>query len=176
MKKIALHWQIMIGMVLGVVGGLIFAKLGMKDFFVEFIKPIGTIFISLLKLIAIPLIVASLIKGVSDLRDISQFSKIGLRTIGIYIGTTIIAITIGLVVVNIIQPGEYISQEVVNDLMGSFGDKANSKISAATNQQGKGRLQFIVDMVPQNIFGAMSSNGNMLQVIFFSIFLRFQCY
>lgn len=168
--KLALHWQILIGMVLGVIGGLIFSSLGWNDFFSDYIKPIGTIFIRLLKLIAIPLILASLIKGISDLRDISQFSKIGLRTIVIYIITTVVAITIGLVVVNIIQPGNSISQETLNELTGSYSGAAELKINAAAGEKGKGPLQFVVDMVPDNAFGAMSDNGNMLQVIFFVIF------
>lgn len=168
--KLALHWQILIGMVLGVIGGLIFSSLGWNDFFSDYIKPIGTIFIRLLKLIAIPLILASLIKGISDLRDISQFSKIGLRTIVIYIITTVVAITIGLVVVNIIQPGNSISQETLSELTGSYSGAAELKINAAAGEKGKGPLQFVVDMVPDNAFGAMSDNGNMLQVIFFVIF------
>lgn len=168
--KLALHWKILIGMVLGVIGGYIFSAMGWETFFTNWIKPIGTIFINLLKLIAIPLIIASLIKGISDLRDISQFSKIGLRTILIYIVTTVIAITIGLIVVNILQPGNAISPETLDQLTGSYSGAAELKINAASAEKGKGPLQFIVDMVPSNAFGAFADNGKMLQVIFFVIF------
>jgi len=106
MRRLALHWQIMIGMVLGIVSGLIFSNLGMKDFVTDWLAPFGTIFVKLLKLIAVPLIIASLIKGISDLKDISKFKKMGTRTILIYIATTVIAITIGLVLVNVLQPGD----------------------------------------------------------------------
>ncbi len=171
MKKLALHWQILIGMLLGVIFGILYNQFNLDPVYVNnWIKPIGTIFISLLKLIAIPLIIASLIKGIADLGDISKFSQIGGRTIGIYIVTTLIAVTIGLVAVNIIQPGDGISEDTVAQLMQTYGQDANVKVNAATNQVKSGPLQFIVDMVPDNIFGAASSNRNMLQVIFFVVF------
>lgn len=168
--KIALHWKILIGMLLGVVFGIIAVSSGMNtEFVTNWIKPIGTIFIKLLKLIAIPLIIASLIKGISDLKDISKFSLIGGRTIGIYILTTLIAVSIGLVVVNIVDPGEKIPQETLEMLSSNFSGDASKKIDAAHNQKEKGPLTFIVDMVPDNIFGAAGNNRNMLQVIFFVI-------
>ncbi len=169
MKKLALHWQILIGMFLGVVAGIVFSNLGAKDFAVNYIKPFGTIFIKLLKLIAIPLIIASLIKGISDLKDISKFSKIGTRTIVIYILTTTVAITIGLTLVNIIQPGNAILPETVEQLSEAYNTDASKRIESAESQRAKGPLQFIVDIVPDNIFGAASANQNMLQVIFFTI-------
>jgi len=171
MKKLALHWQIMIGMIAGVLFGILFSYLGYQQFVADWIKPFGRIFISLLKLIAIPLILASLIKGISDLKDISKFKNMGLRTILFYIISTVVAISIGLAVVNIIQPGEYVTAETVAELTESYSSEGEKRVTAASNQKSKGPLQFIVDMVPQNIFGAASSNGNMLQVIFFAIFL-----
>lgn len=170
MKKLALHWQILIGMLLGVLFGIAYKYFGGNpDIVTNWIKPIGTIFINLLKLIAIPLIIASLIKGISDLGDISKFSRIGGRTIGIYILTTVLAVTLGLVAVNIIKPGDGISEDTITELAESYGSNANDKIEAAAEQQDAGPLQFIIDMVPDNIFGAASSNGNMLQVIFFVV-------
>ncbi len=110
MKKIALHWKILIGMMLGVLFGVILSFVeGGAGFIGNFIKPFGTIFINLLKLIAVPLILASLIKGVSDLKDISKLSQMGGRTILTYLITTLTAVTIGLILVNIIQPGKSIS-------------------------------------------------------------------
>ena len=171
MKKLALHWQILIGMIAGVLFGIVMSNFAWGPEVVkDWIKPIGTIFIKLLKLIAIPLIMVSLIKGISDLQDISKFSKIGLRTVGIYILTTIVAITIGLLMVNIIQPGNSISPETLQELTSAYANDASGKVTAAQNQQTKGPLKFVEDMVPQNFFAAASSNGNMLQVIFFTIF------
>ncbi len=169
MKKLGLHWKILIGMVLGIGFGLLASQMGMKGFVVDWIKPFGTIFIKLLKLIAIPLIIASLIKGISDLKDIAKFSQIGLRTMVIYIMTTIIAISIGLVYVNLIQPGNSISQETVDQLSESYNVVASERVSSAVDQQSKGPLQFFVDIVPDNFFAAASNNRNMLQVIFFTI-------
>lgn len=170
MKKLALHWKILIGMVLGVIAGLVFAQLGYQQLIIDWVKPFGTIFINLLKLIAIPLIIASLIKGISDLKDISQLSKMGGRTLGIYLLTTVTAVTLGLFIVNIIKPGHSINEDTRQELLEGYGTDAGSTIELATQTQGKGPLQPLVDLVPSNIFGAMSDNGNMLQVIFFVIF------
>ena len=85
MKKLPLHWKILLGMLFGVLFGLIFSQFEWgKALVVDWIKPFGTIFINVLKLIAVPLILASLIKGVSDLKDITQLSTLGSRTTGLY--------------------------------------------------------------------------------------------
>ncbi|WP_233901408.1 dicarboxylate/amino acid:cation symporter, partial [Tenacibaculum piscium] len=174
MKKLALHWQILIGMILGILFGIgmIFTD-GGASFVGSWIKPIGTIFVKLLKLIAVPLIIASLIKGISDLKDISKFKNIGIRTMTIYIGTTVIAISIGLALVNIVKPGEGISEETITRLTETYANSGGvqAKIAEANKQQSSGPLQFLIDMVPDNAIKAMGSNKSMLQVIFFTIFL-----
>lgn len=172
MKKLALHWKILIGMVLGIIFGIIMLGLdGGSEFVEAWIKPFGSIFVKLLKLIAVPLIVASLIKGISDLKDISKFARIGGRTIIIYIFTTVIAITIGLVLVNILKPGNGISEETIAQLTETYvsSEGVSSKMEEASRQQESGPLEFLVDMVPDNAFAAMSVNKNMLQVIVFTI-------
>ncbi len=143
-----------------------------KTFITNWVKPWGTIFVNLLKLIAIPLIVASLLKGISDLKDISKFAKIGGRSILIYVGTTIIAITIGLLAVNIAKPGNGISSETIEQLTQTYAGNSNieKKLTTASQQVESGPLDFLVDMVPSNLFDALSHNGSMLQVIFFIIF------
>ncbi|KRO80680.1 MAG: glutamate:proton symporter [Polaribacter sp. BACL8 MAG-120531-bin13] len=171
MRKLELHWKILIGMFLGVLFAFIMVNFSWGPEFVsDFIKPFGTIFINALKLIAVPLILASLIKGISDLKDISKLSKMGGRTIVIYILTTVIAVTIGLGIVNIIKPGNSISEATRLELVENYSGDANEKIMAAAKQQESGPLQALVDLVPSNIFKAASDNGNMLQVIFFAIF------
>lgn len=171
MKKIALHWKILMGMILGVAVGILMTKFsGGKEFVQDWIKPFGSIFINSLKLIAVPLILASLIKGVSDLKDISKLSKMGGRTIGIYLITTIVAVSIGLLLVNVIKPGEAISAETRQDLVQNYSNDAAKYSDAALKQKEDGPLQALVDIVPENIFGAASENKNMLQVIFFAIF------
>jgi len=167
----ALHWKIMIGMLLGVVFGvsMSYTKSG-PEFISDWIKPIGTIFINSLKLIAMPLILGSLIKGVSDLKDISKLSRMGGRTLIIYICTTVFAVLIGLVLVNTISPGKSIKEETRNDLILAYEEGAKLKQDAAEEQLESGPLQALVDLVPENIFDATTENKNMLQVIFFAIF------
>jgi Na+/H+-dicarboxylate symporter len=141
-----------------------------KSFVVDWIKPFGTIFINVLKLIAVPLILASLIKGVSDLKDLSKLSSMGSKTIGIYIVTTLIAVSIGITIVNIVKPGNSISEKTRKELVVNYQGATNSKIIAAEKQKEAGPLEALVNIVPSNIFNAASDNGNMLQVIFFAIF------
>ena len=171
MKNMALHWKIMIGMLLGVVFGISmsYTKSG-PEFISDWIKPIGTIFINSLKLIAMPLILGSLIKGVSDLKDISKLSRMGGRTLIIYICTTVFAVLIGLALVNTISPGNSIKEETRNDLILAYEEGAKLKQNAAEEQLEAGPLQALVDLVPENIFDATTENKNMLQVIFFAIF------
>jgi Na+/H+-dicarboxylate symporter len=170
----ALHWKILIGMLIGVLFGVLMLNIDGGDIFVNnWIKPLGTIFVKLLKLIAIPLILASLIKGISDLKDISKFKTIGSKTIITYIVTTVVAISIGLILVNVINPGSGISSETVERLTSTYSESSGvqSKLAEANNQIQSSPLQFLVDTVPDNAFKAMSNNSLMLQVIFFTIFL-----
>lgn len=171
MKSLALHWRILIGMFLGVVAALILGQFEWGSRLItDYVKPFGTIFINGLKLIAMPLILASLIKGVSDLKDLSRLSQMGVRTIITYVFTTLIAVSIGLLVVNAIAPGEQISEQTRNDLVEAYGGEAEKKQEQAERQIEAGPLQALVDLVPSNIVGAASNNGNMLQVIFFALF------
>ena len=173
MKSLALHWKILIGMLSGVTFGFIMLEVGGADFVASWIKPIGTIFVKLLKLIAVPLILASLIKGISDLKDISKFASIGLKTIIIYVLTTVIAISIGLILVNTLNPGDGVSTETISKLTETYADNSSvqGKIAEASRQQASRPLDFLEDMVPDNAFSALSNNKLMLQVIFLAMFL-----
>jgi len=170
MKKLSLHWKIIIGMFLGVAVGLIFSSInGGNIIITNWVKPFGTIFINSLKLIAIPLILASLIKGISDLKDISKLSSMGGLTITTYLTTTVIAVSIGLLVVNGFKPGNTISDETRTELVQAYSNDADQKREIAQEKKESGPLQPLVDLVPSNFLGAGSDNKNMLQVIFFSI-------
>ena len=170
MKKLSLHWKIIIGMFLGVAVGLIFSSInGGNIIITNWVKPFGTIFINSLKLIAIPLILASLIKGISDLKDISKLSSMGGLTITTYLTTTVIAVSIGLLVVNGFKPGNTISDETRTELVQAYSNDADKKREIAQEKKESGPLQPLVDLVPSNFLGAASDNKNMLQVIFFSI-------
>lgn len=214
MKKIALHWKILIGMVLGVLFAFILLstswgkemvilkeipasqeivqeivngeivssvkeieaktiKTTRAEYFISrWIKPFGTIFINLLKLIAVPLILASLIKGVSDLKDIAKIKKMGLRTISIYVITTLVAIIIGLGIVNTVRPGAGMPKETIEKIKLKYADSdgVSDKLTKAAAQKDAGPLQALVDIFPQNIFKAMGE-AKMLQIIFFALFV-----
>lgn len=219
MKKLPLHTKILIGLVLGVVWAFLSSAVGLNAFTIDWIDPFGVIFIRMLKFIAIPLVLFSIISGVSGLVDISALGRMGLKTLGFYLITTITAVTVGLVLVNLAVPGRMVDEaqriknrinyelwvestpgvprpkdgrsflkdpdlrtraetllgkEQVDSLQHAFEASAHETIDeqlrSAEGLRDTSPLQFFVDIVPENIFGALSSNQLMLQVIFFGIF------
>ena len=209
MKKLALHWKIIIGLVLGILWAFAASSLGLNDFTRNWIDPFGTIFIRLLKFIAVPLVLFSIISGIAELRDISKLGRMGVKTLSIYLLTTITAVTIGLLLVNLTKPGALVDENTriknrisyelwaidagveIKDnkllsadpeyatYMDAAQQKANeeqnsevatSRMETAKARENESPLQFIVDMVPENIILSVSNNGLMLQVIFFAIF------
>ncbi|UII21995.1 dicarboxylate/amino acid:cation symporter [Fulvivirga ligni] len=216
MKKLPLHVKIIIGLVVGIIYAFISSALGWNEFTINWINPFGTIFIRLLKFIAVPLVLFSIIGGVSGLSDVSKLGRLGAKTLGIYLVTTVIAVGIGLLLVNLVKPGNFIedSQRVKNRISyelwvqstagvesvkdnkhfladpeyaeevkamtsiaqqeaaanAADNEKVAEKMKAAESTKGGSPLQFLVDMVPENIVQSISDNGLMLQVIFFAIF------
>ena len=173
MKKLALHWKILIGMVLGIVFGFIMNTIdGGKEVVTDWVKPFGTIFINLLKLIAVPLILASLIKGISDLKDISKIKTMGFRTMVIYMLTTVVAIVIGLGIVNAVKPGAGMSAATIEKIKSKYETSSGvvDKLAKASAQNESGPLQALVDIFPSNIFQSLG-NASMLQIIFFALFV-----
>lgn len=164
-----LHWQILLGLVSGLIWGLISSQTGLNDFTTDYIKPVGTVFVTLLKLIAVPLVLASLIAGVAKLNDIQKLSRMGGRTIGIYMITTVFAITIGLVVVNVLKPWEALPEATKETLMSSYSGNVAARTQTAEKVMNQSPLQPVVDVVPENLFMAMSSNSGMLQVVFIAV-------
>jgi len=166
-----LHWKIIIGLILGLLWGLLSSLLNWNTFTVDYIGPFGTIFVNLLKLIAVPLVLASLVVGVSSLNDMTKLSRMGGKTIGIYLITTVLAITIGLTVVNVMQPGKTLPEETRTTLMESYSENLEGRDEAAQELREQSPLQFFVDIVPVNVVDATSDNSNMLQVVFIAIIL-----
>ena len=165
-----LHWKIIIGLVLGTIYGIASAVNGWSGFTSDFISPFGTIFLNLLKLIAVPLVVSSLITGVASLSDTTKLSRIGWKTITLYISTTAVAVSIGLILVNVLQPGSLVPDNFQETLSEEYRNTAASKQDLASSvQNNRGPLQPLVDMVPSNMFSAASNNSNMLQIVFISI-------
>ncbi len=210
--KLALHWKIIIGLLLGIIWAAISSFLGWSEFTLNWIDPFGKIFINLLKMIAIPLVLFSIIKGVADLKDIAKLGKVGFKTLGMYLITTIFAVGLGLTLVNILQPGKTLPQDQLvenrikyelwaqendipladdkvfltdekykdqvllatekykKDKISNAADESlQKKKNTASSQADQRPLQFLVDIVPTNIFGALTDTTNMLQVIFFGI-------
>jgi len=209
MKKLALHWKIIIGLVLGIIWAFAASSLGLNEFTRDWIDPFGTIFIRLLKFIAVPLVLFSIISGIAELRDISKLGRMGAKTLGMYLLTTVTAVSLGLLLVNIIKPGKLVDEDtriknrisyelwaqeeglVLKDnrlfsqdpeyasylsaAQQKAADERTSEAAASRIETAKAKedevpLQFIVDMVPENIILSVSDNGLMLQVIFFAIF------
>lgn len=171
MFKMQLHWQIIIGLLLGLVFGIISAIFGWGQFTTDWIAPFGTIFIRLLKFIAVPLVLTSLITGIASLSDLRKLSRIGGKTISIYIVTTAISVTIGLVIVNLLQPGNKVPYEMQTKLQETYEQDATYRADSAQKVKQRGPLQLFIDMVPSNFFEAASNNRNMLQIVFISILI-----
>ena len=155
-------------MVAGLIFGILAANVGASQFVIDWIKPFGTIFINALKMIAVPLILVSLIAGIANLKDLASLSRMGTKTICLYLITTVIAVTTGLVLVNIIQPGKSFPEEKRIEFNQKYQEKTQSKTASAGSVKDAGPLQPLVDMVPKNIFQAMA-NMEMLQVIVFAL-------
>ena len=170
MKSIPLHSRILIGLAAGFVFGLIAVLSGMPSTVtVYYIKPFGTMFVNALKMIAMPLILASLIVGVANLGDLSKLSRMGSRTIAIYMLTTLLATTLGLLAVNLIKPGKIISQETRQELLNTYAQDADESTSIALNIKREGPLRPLVRIVPSNLIDAAADNANMLQIVFFAL-------
>ena len=168
-----LHWQIILGMILGLIYGIAAAQFQWVGFATNWVVPFGDIFMNLLKLIAVPLVLTSLVAGVASLSDFKKLSRMGSKTIGLYIATTAVAVTIGLLVVNTLQPGAKLAEldDTQEELKADYKSKAESKEETAKIIDERGPLQPLIDMVPDNFFGSASSNSNMLQLVFVSLLI-----
>ncbi|HHJ09899.1 MAG TPA: dicarboxylate/amino acid:cation symporter [Bacteroidetes bacterium] len=168
-RKLPLIWKILIGMSLGMLWGIFAYVVGWDKFTTNWIKPWGVIFLNMLKLVAVPLIFVSLVSGIGSLTNISKLSRIGIKTLVIYILTTVFAVTVGLFLVNIIKPGNTFPEKKKIEYQQKFFESLANKQSIAEQKKQQSFLHFLVDMVPENIVKASSDNSKMLQVIFFAI-------
>jgi proton glutamate symport protein len=166
-----LHWQIMAGIALGLVYGILGANWGWQGFTSNWVSPWGVLFLNSLKLIAVPLVVFSMVTGIASLSDLKELSRIGGRTLLLFVVTTVIAGVIGLIAVNVIQPGANLPPELQATLEATYReDVATSATSAQSIGQG-GPLAPLVQLVPENLVAAASENRNLLQIVFVSLLL-----
>lgn len=170
-NSLPLYVKILTGMVLGILLGIIALEAGFAGGIDDWVKPFGEIFMRLLKFIAIPLVMISLIKGVGNLSDIASLSKIGFKTIGIYICTTLLAIIVGLVLVELIAPGNMVSSDSAAAMQASYSNTVAERNTQAAEMARIPPLRFLVDIFPDNMIGAMSDNGGMLQIIVIAILI-----
>jgi Na+/H+-dicarboxylate symporter len=172
MKKLNLHIQIIIGLALGLFFALLSIQLGWPtSFTVNYIKPFGTLFLNSLKMVAIPLVFASLIIGITNIEDLNKLSRIGGKTLLLYTITTVFAGLLGIVIANLVKPGQVISTQTRECLMSLYGGEAEQHSLALKNLNTGGPLQFLLDLLPENIFAALSNNINLLQVVVIAIVL-----
>ena len=168
-KSFPLYAKILLGMALGLAFGFLAIALHWEKVVSDWIAPFGIIFMRLLKMVAVPLVLVSLIMGVVNLKDIRNLSRIGLKTILIYICTTIIAVSIGLGTVSLIRPGDFFPKDKQSELMERYQEVVTERESVMQEVKEESPLQFLVDMVPENIFSAFGDNSAMLQIIFFAV-------
>lgn len=169
LKKMPLYVKILLGMLFGMIAGLLAVFFNLAEFTNDWIKPWGSIFLNLLKLIAVPLIFVSLVKGISSLSSISKLSRIGIKTISLYLLSTIIAVSFGLLLVNTIEPGNTFPEHKKLELQERYNTTIDLKKNQASELKKESPLKFLVDVVPSNFFKAATDNSKMLQIIFFAI-------
>ena len=160
------HWRILLALGLGLVYGVVAAYSGWGAFTADWIAPFGTIFFRMLLFVAVPLVLASLITGIASLSDLNKLSRIGGKTIAIYLGTTLVALVIGLTLVNLMNPGRVVPESVRVSLQETYEADVESREAAAADASARGPLQPLVDMVPDNIVFAASDNRRMLNIVF----------
>ncbi len=167
-KKLELYWKIIIGMFAGILWGVVAVSFGWHEFSRDWVEPWGTIFLNMLRLIAVPLVFVSLVKGMVSLTDITKLSRIGLKTIGFYLVSTVVAITIGLLIVNATRPGEAFPESTRAEMQVVHEEDISLRRAVAEEVGEAGPLQFIVEIVPPNLVESASDNRNILQIIFFA--------
>lgn len=167
--SIPLYLQILLGMIAGIIVGIMALRFGGEKLVNDWIRPWGQVFIRLLQLIAVPLVFISLVKGVMGLQDISRFSKLGGRTILIYVCTTVVAVSIGLGLGTAIKPGNFFNKEKAAAMQANYRAVVIEKKEAAELVKDEGPLNFLNEIIPDNFVKATSDNRKMLQVIFFSV-------
>ncbi|MEH6825807.1 MAG: dicarboxylate/amino acid:cation symporter [Motiliproteus sp.] len=145
---LALWKKILVGMVLGVAAGAIMGPDA------EMLKPIGTLFINAIKMLIVPLVFCSLVVGVTSMQDTRKMGRVGLKSVVLYLGTTAVAISIGLALATLFTPGEGLNM-IANDV-------------AATGKEAPTLVQTLLNMIPKNPIGALAA-GNILQIIVFAL-------
>jgi Na+/H+-dicarboxylate symporter len=165
---VPLYTKILIGLVAGALLGIIANLAGITWLAstLSALEPIGTVFIRLIMMIVVPLVVASLILGTASLGDIRKLGRIGGKTVAFYLVTTALAVTIGLILSNVVEPGSRIDATTRDDLVAQYSGEAAARVELAEAKPSV--VQTLINMVPSNAFAAAAS-GDLLPLIIFSI-------
>jgi Na+/H+-dicarboxylate symporter len=171
---VQLYTKILLGMVLGAVAGLVigqsspFTLVGpdTTQTVLAFVGPVGKAFLRLIQMVIVPLVFASLTVGVASLGDLRKLGRVGGRTLGLFVITTAVSVTIGLVCATLIDPGSFIDDESRATLLAKFGDAAKAKLEAA--EKAPTLVDNVLAAIPVNPVGALA-NGDMLAIIFFAL-------
>ena len=166
---VPLYAKILIGMLAGVLIGIAALTFQQTGFVNNWVRPWGQVFIRLLQLIAVPLVFVSLVKGVIGLSDIGKFSRIGIRTIILYLLTTAFAVTVGMSLGLVVRPGQFVDRQTVVSMQENYKSFVEQKKAEADTMKNSGPLSFLEEVVPDNFVAATSDNRKMLQVIFFAV-------
>lgn len=164
-----LHWQILVGLFAGGSVGHPVGFFWLEPVHHELDYAVRRYFPNLLKLIAVPLFIGSLTTGVALLAGMKKLSRIGGKIITLYLVTTAIAVGIGLVVVNVLQPGQSLTPELRDRLKAAYASVAQSGLTAAETTKGRGPLQILVDSVPDTVVRSAGNNRDRLERVFFSV-------
>ncbi|RIK75543.1 dicarboxylate/amino acid:cation symporter [candidate division KSB1 bacterium] len=171
----ARHTKIFLGLILGAIAGVLCNKFLHDSAFVAFLQkylsdPLGKIFLNMLIMVVIPLVFSSLALGVAQIGDLKQLGRIGVRTMLYFLMVTAIAVTIGLVLVNTIRPGDYLPAETKDQLMAQYGKEASEKMGAAERASTEFGIQTLVNIVPRNPVAVVARpNPDMLALIFVAL-------
>jgi DAACS family dicarboxylate/amino acid:cation (Na+ or H+) symporter len=180
-KGIALHTKILIGLLVGVIGGLVANQAlggsspGVSWTISNITQPIGTLFLNLLLMIVVPLVLSSLVVGVSGIGDIRKLGRIGLKSFGYCLIISAISVVIGLGLANTIRPGERVSPETAAQLKEKFSSGAATAAEAQQKAAEAAKsdsplMQAVKTIVPRNVFNSISGeNPNMLHIMFFAL-------
>lgn len=171
----ARHTKIFLGLILGAIAGVLCNKFLHDSAIVAFLQkylsdPLGKIFLNMLIMVVIPLVFSSLALGVAQIGDLKQLGRIGMRTMLYFLMVTAIAVTIGLVLVNTIRPGDYLPAETKDQLMAQYGKEASEKMGAAERASTEFGIQTLVNIVPRNPVAVVARpNPDMLALIFVAL-------
>ena len=157
------------GLILGLAFGVVTAGLGWQEFTEDWIGPFGVLFLNLLKLVAVPLVVATLVSGVASLPNLRRLSRIGFKAVGLFLATTLLACLIALILAAAFRPGAGMPVEVAEEL--GAGTQTVIEEVVVEGARTQGPLAPLVELVPENVLAAASDNRNLLQVVFVSILL-----